>query len=111
MNHAFEAKFEGQCLIEIVSILRAGDVGRQEGLEIAQHAAWFVGCGAKLLAKDGDDEIVGLAAPKEDLAELADELDKAIPTLSGEGAMMAIPWITIVKILLPILIDLFTEEK
>ena len=110
MNHTFEAKFEGACLIEIVRILRAGDVGRQEGLEIAQHAAWFIGCGAKLLAQDGDDEIVGLAAPSEDLASLADELEKAIPTLAGEGAVMAIPWIEIIRILLPILIDLFTED-
>lgn len=108
MHCEFSPEFKLDCLREIISIVRSGDVSREQVLEIAEHAACFIGCGAKLMR--GTDGPIGAVEPgseqDEDVAELAAQLEQMIP---AEGAAASLPWLQIVQVLLPLLLQLLKK--
>lgn len=108
MNHcAFPAEFKTECLKEIIATIRAGDLSRNKVLELTQHIACFMGSGAELLKGDPIDPI-GSHRNAQELVSKADELEKLV--LQSHGNAQAVPWVQILQILIPILLDLFTDE-
>lgn len=103
----FPPEFKIECITEIIKLLRSGDMDRDKTLEVAKHAACFIGCGAALM--QGGDRPIGPFGQ----AEAADKLEALVPqndTLA-QGPATAVPWLAIIQILLPILLDLLKEEK
>ena len=83
---------------------------RDKTLEVAKHAACFIGCGAALM--QGGDRPIGPFGQ----AEAADKLEAItvpfiVTTTLAQGPATAVPWLAIIQILLPILLDLLKEEK
>ena len=104
----FQPEFKIECITEIIKLLRSGDMDRDKTLEVAKHAACFIGCGAALM--QGGDRPIGPFGQ----AEAADKLEALVPqndTLAQEPVAQAVPWLAIIQILLPILLDLLKEEK
>ena len=102
----FEPEFRIECITEIIKLLRT-DMDRDKTFEVAKHAACFIGCGAALM--QGGNEPAGPFGA----LDAADKLEALIPqndTLAKEPAQ-AVPWLSIIQILLPILLDLLKEEK
>jgi hypothetical protein len=103
----FQPEFKIECITEIIRLLRSGDMDRDKTLEVAKHAACFIGCGAALM--QGNNEPAGPFGA----LEAADKLEALVPqndTLA-KGPAQAVPWLSIIQILLPILLDLLKEEK
>ncbi len=103
----FQPEFKLECITEIIRLLRSGNMDRDKTLEVAKHAACFIGCGAALMQGNN-----GPAGPFGAL-EAADKLEALVPqndTLA-KGPAQAVPWLSIIQILLPILLDLLKEEK
>lgn len=103
----FQPEFKIECITEIIKLLRSGDMDRDKTLEVAKHAACFIGCGAALM--QGGERPVGPFGA----LEAADKLEALVPqndTLA-QGPATAVPWLAIIQILLPILLDLLKEEK
>ena len=101
----FEPKFQVECLTKIVSLLRSGGRDRNQVLEIIQHSACFMGCGAELLKDQSPVGPIGINAA-------ADRLESLIPKDDNlaQGPATSLPWLAILQILLPILLDLLKEE-
>lgn len=78
-KHEFVPGFEFECLVDIVSIVRSGEVAAKKW-ELIQHASWFCGCAAAKL--DGNEDPVPIGTqPSYDMAalsveQLADEVEK-----------------------------------
>ena len=103
----FQPEFKLECITEIIRLLRSGDMDRDKTLEVAKHAACFIGCGAAML--QGNNEPAGPFGA----LDAADKPEALVPqndTLA-QGPATAVPWISIIQILLPILLDLLKEEK
>lgn len=103
----FQPEFKIECVTEIIKLLRSGDIDRDKTLEIAKHAACFIGCGAELM--QGKEPPIGPFGQE----EAADKLEALIPQndVLAQGPSQAVPWLSIIQILLPILLDLLKEEK
>ncbi len=105
----FEPKIQWDCVKEIVVMLRQGQIDRNKMLEIVEHAACFMGSGAALL-RDEPNPVVGMAA-KTEYTEQADQLAALVPGEEQEAALRGIPWLEVMKILLPIIIALLEEKE
>lgn len=108
MSHCeFEAGVKIDCVREIVSILRSGDIDKSKSMQIVEHAACFLGSGAKMLrGEEKMPDVIGSAG-----SDLADDLEAALSVAEDNAQVAgAVPWILIARMLIPILIDLFTEE-
>lgn len=104
----FEPEFKIECLTNIIQLLRSGDMDRDKTLEIAKHVACFIGSGATLL-QGGDSNPLGPIGA----SNAADQLEALIPqndTLA-KGPVTAFPWMAVIQILLPLLLDLLKDEK
>ena len=106
----FTPEFKIECVTKIVAILRSGDIDRDKTLEIAEHAACFIGSGAKMLRGDSPDSPLGPIGAN----DAADQLEALLPqndVLAQQGPATAVPWLAIIQILLPILLDLLKDQK
>lgn len=105
----FEPEFKIECVTAIIQLLRSGDMDRDKALEVAKHAACFIGSGATML-QGGDDNPLGPIGA----ANAADQLEALLPqndVLAQQGPATAVPWLSIIQILLPILLDLLKDQK
>ena len=104
----FEPEFRIECVTEIIRLLRSGDIDRDKTLEIAKHAACFIGSGATMLQGGNDNPIGPIGA-----ANAADQLESLLPQndVLAQGPATAVPWLAIIQILLPILLDLLKDQK
>jgi len=57
-KHEFVPSFPVECVTEIISIVRSGQINARKW-ELAQHAAWFIGCASARL-----EQLVG---PEDDV--------------------------------------------
>jgi len=104
----FEPEVNFDCVKAIIKLLRSGDLNRDTTLEIAQHAACFIGSGAALLQGNEEDKNP-VYVFRGSISNAADELEAFLP--EDEGAYTAVPWFSVIQILLPILLDLLKDEK
>ena len=113
----FEPAIKWDCIREIARILREDEPGRQRFTAIAQHGACVVGCAGKLFA--GDDEApdpIAVGSRADDTraeasdADLAAELEGCCP-VEGFTQTEAVPWATILEIVLPIILELWRRRQ
>ena len=109
----FEPEVKFECVTEIIKLLRSGDMSRDTTLEIAQHAACFIGSGAALLQGNDEDSLGPVYVFRGTVNGAADELEALLaPYNPYEGGRMnGVPWLAVIRILLPILLDLLKDEK
>lgn len=104
----FEPEVKFDCVRAIIKLLRSGDLNRDTTLEIVEHAACFLGSGAALL-QGSDEEPVPVYVFRGTVNSAADELEALLP--EDEETYTAVPWLSVVQILLPILLNLLKDEK
>ncbi len=108
----FKPEIRFDCVTEIIKLLRSGNLDRDATMEIAMHVSCVVGCGAKMMHSGEDDKPVGPFGAAEASAA-ADKLEALIPQSDAlaQGPEQAFPWLSLVQILLPLLLDLLKENK
>lgn len=104
----FEPEVNFDCVKAIIKLLRSSDLSRDTTLEIVEHAACFLGSGAALL-QGNDEKPSPVYVFRGTVASAADELEALLP--ENEETYTAVPWLSIVQILLPILLNLLKDEK
>lgn len=100
----FQPELQLGCVKEIIDIVRSGELDREKSLEVVEHVACFLGSGAAMLKGDGPEVFGSLPS------DVADELESLIPD-EGAPVAQAIPWISIARLLLPLLIDVLSKEE
>lgn len=108
MSHPFEARVPFDCILELIQIVRSGQLVEKK-FEAIQHAAWFIGCSAESL-KNKPPVFSELPEIEEDLTDeqIADELATYVPVADappGEDAAAIDPatLITIISLVLRLL--------
>lgn len=99
--HGFVPEYQFPCLMELIKIVRAGELGERR-YEAIQHGAWFIGCAAAKL--DSSPTIFGDAGESEaiDLSDLIGELEVAVslpPMSYGDEEPSEIDPLTIISII------------
>ena len=107
----FTPEFKLECITEIIKLLRSGEMTRAKTLLVFKHAACFIGCGAELLIGDSDGPVDPLGPIG--ASSGADQLEALLPKDSNlaQGPVTAVPWLAIIQILIPILLDLLKEKR
>ena len=120
MHCQFNPGIQWDCLKSVVSIIREGDLNTQKTAEVAEHVACFVGCASAMFRKEdpkpeptpAPDKIdVDVTYGQQSTMQLADELEKHIPSEDQYGAIdWSMLWTTILPLLVKLLESLFTEK-
>lgn len=99
--HSFVPEYQFPCLMELIKIVRAGELGERR-YEAIQHGSWFIGCAAAKL--DESPSIFSEAGESEAvvLDDLIGELEVAVslpPMSYGDEEPSEIDPMTIITII------------
>lgn len=103
---SFEPAIKWECVREIIQLLRTEET-RERYLEVAKHAACFLGCGAEFLS----GTVVPFAGEELDTAELSiEQIRDKLEAICPAGGAAAIDWNTILNVVMPILLELLKRR-
>lgn len=93
----------------VVQIIRSGDIDEKKW-KLIKEICCAIGTAANMMDDNIPDDLMGASASTIDEETLA-KLDDFVASQENKELMQAIPWLAIIKILLPILIQVFGEEE
>ena len=95
-------------LKNIIDILRSGDAASKKWL-LLQEASCAIGTAAKLMDESSPLPDSVLSSSGEHQVFAAEKLQEIVDQQEGQDLVAGLPWLQIIKILLPILIDNLKE--
>lgn len=93
----------------VVQIIRSGEI-EEKKWKLIKEICCAVGTAANMMDDSVPNDLMGSSSQQIDDETLA-KLDDFIASQENKELMQAIPWLAIIKILLPILIQVFGEEE
>lgn len=100
----FEDTFPLECIREIITMLRSGDLDDNKW-KLVKEIACVLGTAANMMDDDDDAPAVFGAVDN----EVADKLESLLP--ADDALMSSVSWLAIIKIVLPILISLMEKNE
>ena len=105
----FGESFPLESIKNVIEIVRSGEIEAKKW-KLVKEICCGIGTAANMMDDDIPEDLMGSSGLQVD-EETLQKLDDFVASQENKELMQAIPWLMIIRILLPILIQTFGDEE